>query len=51
MALCSEDYTVEPSALQFLVNHGFDFQKQYSRGVPYYRGLDKETMVKTLLYI
>ena len=41
MALCSEDYIVEPSALKFLVDHGFDFQKQYSKGIPYYRGQDK----------
>ncbi|XP_059091572.1 target of EGR1 protein 1-like isoform X2 [Tigriopus californicus] len=38
MALCSEDYIVEPGALKFLVEHGFDFQKQYSSGLPYCRG-------------
>lgn len=41
-ALCSEDYSVEPLALRFLVEHGFDFQKQYSLGVPYHRGSDQE---------
>ena len=39
--LCSEDYIVEPAALAFLVEHGFDFGKQYSKGIPYYRGDDK----------
>ncbi|XP_077986355.1 target of EGR1 protein 1-like [Glandiceps talaboti] len=40
--LCQEDYMVEPGAVQFLVEHGFDFNKQYSKGVPFYRGSDKK---------
>lgn len=39
--LCDEDYVVEPVALRFLVEHSFDFNKQYSQGVSYYRGQDK----------
>lgn len=39
--LCSEDYMVEPAALKFLIEHGFDFNKQYSSGVSYYRGKEK----------
>ena len=39
--LCDEDYMVEPVALRFLVEHSFDFNKQYSQGVSYYRGQDK----------
>ncbi len=39
--LCNEDYVVEPVALRFLVEHAFDFNKQYSQGVSYYRGKDK----------
>lgn len=39
--LCSEEYTVEPGALKFLVEHGFDFNKQYSAGVTYHRGKEK----------
>ena len=44
-ALCSEDYSVEPLALRFLVEHGFDFQKQYSLGVPYHRGSDQVSLL------
>ena len=41
MLLCSEDYMVEPGALRFLVEHGFDFNKQYSAGISYHRGKEK----------
>jgi len=40
--LCQEDYIVEPGSLKFLVEHGFDFQSQYSRGAPYLRGNDRD---------
>ena len=47
MVLCSENYIVEPSALKFLVEHGFDFGKQYSKGIPYYRGDDQGQVTNT----
>ena len=41
MVLSSEQYIVEPGSLKFLVEHGFDFKKQYSKGIPYYGGNDR----------
>ncbi|KAL5251307.1 hypothetical protein ACHWQZ_G016860 [Mnemiopsis leidyi] len=35
LLLSRDNYTVEPDALQFLVEHGFDFNKQYKEGVSY----------------
>ncbi|XP_046364804.2 target of EGR1 protein 1-like [Haliotis rufescens] len=43
LVLCEEDFIVEPITLKFLVDHGFDFNKQYSKGISYYRGNDKTT--------
>ena len=41
LTLCAEDYIVEPGSLRFLVEHGFDFTKQYSEGLSYMRGNDR----------
>ena len=41
VVLSTENFVVEPSSLKFLVEHGFDFNKQYAKGVPYTRGSDE----------
>jgi len=38
LVLCQDAYTVEPESLKFLSDHGFDFNRQCSHGLPYKRG-------------
>lgn len=33
--LIQQPFLTDPNSAQFLVNHGFDFNKQYSKGLPY----------------
>lgn len=33
--LSQRSYTIDPSSAQFLMEHGFDFNKQFRHGLPY----------------
>ena len=35
--MCMGNYIVEPCSIKFLLEHHFDFNRQYSKGLPYYR--------------
>jgi target of EGR1 protein 1 len=50
VVLCGQDYIVEPGSLKFLVEHGFDFQRQYSKGLTYTRGDESVSYYDILLY-
>lgn len=38
--LCQTAYKVCPSSMQFLIGNGFDFNQQFSTGIPYRPGND-----------
>lgn len=38
LLLCSDSFTIDPSAVSFLVKHGFDFNLQFSKGLKYKKG-------------
>ena len=33
--LSQHSYTIDPSSAKFLIDHGFDFNKQFRLGLPY----------------
>ena len=40
LLLSQKPYLVNPVALQFLIHHGFDFNQQYSKGLPFDPGME-----------
>lgn len=38
LTLCGESFTIDPSAVTFLTQHSFDFNKLFSRGLKYAKG-------------
>ena len=50
LLLSTEEYTVDPVSLKFLVDHGFDFNMQYSCGLPYTSSSDSVSLCCIKLY-
>ena len=48
---CTDDFMLEPSAIKFLSDQGFDFNKNFRCGVGYHKGNDRETDKQTKEYI
>ena len=36
LLLCKQPYLVDPESLHFLISHGFDFNRQYAEGLPFF---------------
>ncbi|XP_045585446.1 target of EGR1 protein 1 [Procambarus clarkii] len=41
LTLCNDSFKADCKAIKFLLSHGFDFNKLYTKGLPYYRGCDR----------
>ncbi|KAJ3089944.1 Target of EGR1, member 1 (Nuclear) [Quaeritorhiza haematococci] len=44
--LCQNEFVVTPSSMSFLVENGFDFNRQYRDGIPYFPGNDQDPLQK-----
>ncbi|KAJ3326542.1 hypothetical protein HDU76_012828 [Blyttiomyces sp. JEL0837] len=43
LLLCMKSHTISPMSMGFLVDNGFDFNRQYREGIPYMPGDDSDT--------